>query len=77
MAKSRSLTPARGWKKGLGDSREADSAGVLALVPVPLGPGAMGAPNPASGEESRRLENRRGTSTRLRDTVKMMERGRV
>jgi hypothetical protein len=76
MAVKRSLTPAKGWKKGLGDSREVDSAHTLALVPVPLGPGAMGAPQP-SEPEARRLENRRGTSTRLRDTVKMMERGRV
>jgi hypothetical protein len=61
----------------MGDSREVDSSHALALVPVPLGPGAMGAPMPAEGEESRRLENRRGTSTRLRETMNMMKRGRV
>ncbi len=76
MASKRSLTPAKGWRKGLGSSREPDSAAMLALIPVPLGPGAMGAPMP-SDPDVRRLENSRGTTTRLRDTVKMMQKGRV
>ena len=75
MATKRSLTPAKGWRKGMGSKREADSANMLAMIPVPLGPGAMGAPMPS--EDSRRLENSRGTSTRLRDTIKMMSKGRV
>lgn len=77
MTRSRSLTPAKGWKKGMADSREADSANVLALIPVPLGPGAMGAPMPGAPEDARALESRRGTSTRLRDTIKMMNGRRV
>jgi hypothetical protein len=76
MAK-RSVTPAKGWRKGMTSSREPDSANVLMRVPVPLGPGAMGAPMPGESEDNRRMENSRGTTTRLRDTVKMMQRGRV
>jgi len=72
MARSRSLTPAKGFRKGFSDSREVDSAHALALIPVPLGPGAMGAPMPSAPEDARALESRRGTSTRLRDTIKMM-----
>jgi hypothetical protein len=79
---ARSQTPAKGYSKGMksargaGASRETDSAAVLALLPVPLGPGAMGAPMPSMGD-SRRLEERRGTTTRLRDTIKMMNARRV
>lgn len=71
----KSVTPAKGWRKGMSASRESDSANKLALIPVPLGLNALAAPMPV--EDSRRLEERRGTSTRLRDTVKMMQKGRV
>ena len=42
----------------------------LVMLPVSLGMGADLAPQPA---ESRRLENRRGTTTRLRETIKFMK----
>lgn len=72
----KSQTPVKGWRKGFGSAKEGrNSASVLALIPVPLGPGAMGAPEPE--EPPRRLEASRNSTTRLRDTVKMMKRGRV
>jgi len=71
----KSQTPAKGWKKGFGSAKERNSTSALALIPVPLGPGAMGAPE--LEEPPRRLEASRNSTTRLRDTVKMMKRGRV
>lgn len=44
-------------------------------MPVSLGMGADLAPQPAP--ESRRLENRRGTTTRLRETIGMLNRRKV
>ncbi len=70
--RKRSLTPSKGFQKAFSASRLADT---IPQMPVQLGRGAMGAPQPAP--EQRRLEERRGTTTRLRDTVKMMQKGRV
>ena len=68
----KSLTSPKGYTKAMKrGARERDSAAVLALLPVPLGPGAMGAPMPSMGD-TRRLEERRGTTTRLRDTIKLL-----
>jgi len=73
----KSLTSPKGYTKGMksargvGTQRERDSAAVLALLPVSIGPGAMGAPMPSMGD-TRRLEERRGTTTRLRDTIKLL-----
>ena len=47
----------------------------ISMMPVSLGMGADLAPNPP--EESRRLENRRGTTTRLREVIGMMNKRRV
>ena len=45
------------------------------MLPVSLGMGADLAPQPAP--EARRLENRRGTTTRLRETIGLMNKRRV
>ena len=72
----KSVTPVKGMKKGFSGANEAkNSARVMALVPVPLGPGAMGAPMP--GPEPRSLERANGTCRRLKETISMMKKGRV
>ena len=71
MAK-RSATPVKGMRKAFTGAHEPLNASqMMALVPVKLGMGAMGSPMPSEGD-SRALESRRGTSTRLRDTIKLM-----
>ena len=73
---SKSLASPKGMKKGFsGATEKLNSARVIALVPVPLGPGAMGAPMP--GEEPRSLERANGTCRRLKETISMMKKGRV
>lgn len=71
MAK-RSATPVKGMRKAFTGEREPMNASqMMALVPVKLGMGAMGSPMPSEGD-TRRLEDRRGTTTRLRETIKLM-----
>ncbi len=71
--RKRSLTPPKGFQKAFSASRLADT---IPQMPVQLGLGAMGAPQPGEAPQGR-LESRKGTTTRLRDTVKMMQKGRV
>ena len=72
MAK-RSATPVKGMRKAFTGAHEPLNASqMMALVPVKLGMGAMGSPMPSEGEDTRRLEDRRGTTTRLRETIKLM-----
>ena len=66
----------RGVKKAFTSGRiRPISPAEIAALPVSLGMGADLAPNPP--EESRRLENRRGTTTRLRETIGLMNKRRV
>lgn len=71
MAK-RSATPVKGMRKAFTGAHEPLNASqMMALVPVKLGMGAMGSPMPNEGD-TRRLEDRRRTTTRLRETIKLM-----
>ena len=75
MARRSSLSSPKGFRKAFTDSQEPDGGSVLASLPIVQGQGAVGAPQlPESGQWTERAGN---TSTRLRDTIKMMGRGRV
>jgi hypothetical protein len=74
MAK-RSLSSPKGFRKAFTNSQQPDGGSILAGLPVVLGPGAVGAPQlEQTGQWTERSGN---TSSRLKDVIKMMGRGRV
>jgi hypothetical protein len=67
------------YRKGMNSSHGENSTRAVAMVPVDLGPAPYEAPMPTdrNSTDTRSLEERRPTSTRLRETIAMMKRGRV
>ena len=68
----------KGWRKGMTSARE-DNTGPVAAMGHEMGPGAWALPMPGerNSTDTRSLENRRPTTTRLRDTISLMNRKRV
>jgi hypothetical protein len=67
------------FRKGMNSSHGENSTRAVALIPVDLGPAPYDAPMPVerNSTDTRSLEDRRPTTTRLRETIAMMKRGRV
>jgi hypothetical protein len=68
----------KGFKKAYTSKRE-NATLAIALMPHPLGMGMQDAPHPGerNSTDTRSLEERRPTSTRLRDTIRMMNAKRI